>query len=129
MTREPSSRRWFQSETRVLLSSLGDDPSLIASKLETLGVRATPRDPHGCAVAVFLHAALAGDPAIASVSVTDKEVVLKIPRRWRRSVRVGLPGPLRHFIKSFDAGMFPALVHADGESGSRTPVHQASPGT
>jgi len=45
MTRTPHRRQRLQSDTRVLLSSLGDKPVLIASKLDALGVRATPRDP------------------------------------------------------------------------------------
>ncbi|HMK63111.1 MAG TPA: hypothetical protein VK386_05790 [Acidimicrobiales bacterium] len=129
MIRLPHFRRRLQNNTRVLLCSLGDTPVLIASKLEALGVRAIPRDPDGCAIAVFLHAALAIDPGITSVKVTNKKVVLKTPQHWRRSVHVRLSGPLRRFVESFDAELFPALVRAEVEGRPQAPVPDARFGT
>jgi len=125
----PNCRGQLRNATRVLLSSLGDSPGQIASNLEALGLRATPRDPDGCVVAVLLHAALTSDPGITSVKVTNKKVVLRTPQRWRRSVQVRLPGPLRRFVEAFDAELFPALVRADVEGSSRAPVPDASLGT
>jgi len=124
----PHRRGQLRNATRLLLSSLGDRPVQIASNLEALGVRATPRDPDGCVVAVLLHAALASDPGITSVKVTNKKVVLKTPQRWRRSVQVRLPGPLRRFVEAFDAELFPALVRAEVEGSPRAPVPDASLG-
>jgi len=125
----PHCRGQLRNATRVLLCSLGDSPVLIASNLEALGVRATPRDPEGCVIAVLLHAALASDPGITSVRVTNNKVVLKTPQRWHRSVQVRLPGPLRRFVEAFDAELFPALVRAEVEGSHQAPVSDASLGT
>jgi hypothetical protein len=117
------------SSPTPLLSSLGDNPGQIASNLEALGVRATPRDPGGCAIAVFLHAVLAGEPAIASIKVTDNKVLLGPARPCARSVGVRLSGPLRRFVSSFDAELFPALVRGEGDHSTRVPADDGSLGS
>lgn len=113
MIRTPSPRRQLEADTRVLLSSLGDDPVQIAATLDAFGVRATPGDPWGCAIAVFLHALLSGERGVASISVTNTEVRLNPPTPWRRSAHVLLSDPLRQFVSSFDVEGFPALVRGE----------------
>jgi hypothetical protein len=110
MTTAADRRRQLESDTRVLLSSLGDSPAEIATRLEAFGVMATPGDSHGCALAVFLHAVLAGESAVSSVKVTTKHVVLAASRRWTRSVCITLSRPLQQFVHSFDAKLFPSLI-------------------
>jgi hypothetical protein len=122
MTRLPNSRQQLKTHTRALLASLGDNPVQIASTLEALCVRATPHDRQGCAIAAFLHPLLAGESAIACIEVTATHVVLEASRPWHRRTRVKLSGPVRRFVNSFDAGLFPALVRSEPKGSTESPV-------
>jgi hypothetical protein len=54
-----------------------------------------------------------GDPLVHSISVHRSHVkVLTLPKTLLRppGVRVSLPLPVRHFVRAFDAGIYPGLV-------------------
>jgi hypothetical protein len=128
MNREPLRRRQLKSDVRTLLSSLGDSPAQIAARLEAFGVRATARDPRGCAIAVFLNAVLAAEPAVRSIKVTNKRVVVETTGRWSRDARVKLSGALRRFVSAFDESLFPALVRVEAQGSPPMAAHDGSSG-
>ncbi len=94
----------------MLLSSLGDHPVQIASRLEALGVRGMHENSLRCALAVFLHSVLAGEHGVSSVRVKDNAVVVRTGGHWPGGTRISLPGPLRRFVQTFDAQLHPALL-------------------
>jgi hypothetical protein len=115
-----SERRDLRENALALLASLGDTTQQIATSLERSGVRATPRNPSDCALAVFLGAVLASDPRIRSVYVTGYVVMLCPAQWWHPDVRITLSAPLRHFVSSFDRGSFPQLMRTSGGESSDT---------
>jgi hypothetical protein len=108
-----NSRRAMKKEIGELLEGLGSSRAEVATTLQALRVRAAPKDPEGCAIARFLDAIVGGDPLVHSISVHRSHVkVLTLPKTLLRppGVRVSLPLPVRHFVRAFDAGIYPGLV-------------------
>ncbi len=103
-------RRDLEERTQAVLASLGETSAQIATSLDRSGVRAMPRDPNDCAIAVFLNAVLAVHPDVRAVRVLGTEVRLCPERWWHPVVRVSLSAPLRHFVSSFDLGTYPQLM-------------------
>jgi hypothetical protein len=125
-------RRDVRESTRTVLASLGETSAQIAASLDRSGVRAMPRDPNDCAIAVFLNAVLAVHPDVRAVRVLGTEVMLCPERWWHPVVRVSLSTPLRHFVSSFDLGSFPQLIRTsevDGRAASSIEVCVAGEGT
>ncbi len=97
--------------------SLGETTQQIATSLERSGVRATPRNPSDCAIAVFLGAVLASDFRVGSVYVTGSKVMLTPAKSWQRLVTIRLSAPLCEFISSFDLDTFPQLMRSTTTGG------------
>ncbi len=110
-------RRDVRESTRTVLASLGETSAQIAASLDRSGVRAMPRDPNDCAIAVFLNAVLAVHPDVRAVRVTGTEVTLCPTQWWHAAVRIRLSAPLRHFVSSFDLGTFPQLMRTSEVDG------------
>ena len=105
----------IRHQTADLLAALGGTGPDVATSLADYEVRGRPRDPHGCAVAVYLRAVLGADPRIKAVKVSETSVRVTLMER-RRGVQVSSPRAVRGFIESFDHGLFPSLIRpADGE--------------
>lgn len=100
----PLSRR-----VRSLLDSMGPDANAVARHLQEMGVRGDLRDPSGCAIAAYLSSVVGSDPAVRSVRVSHRSVVLRRECGWRWSV-VSLPRAVRLFVSAFDAAAYPNLV-------------------
>ncbi len=90
------------------LHSLGQTPAEVAARLSAAGVSGRPRDPRGCAVAVYLNAVVGADSDVESLAVPGSVVWMR-PLRSRIPVCVRLPRSVRAFIAAFDAGAFPEL--------------------
>ena len=103
-------RRDLRHHTVEMLEALGGDSTGVASRLRELGVRGLPGDPGSCAIAVYLSAVIAADPAVKAVKVMPARVVVNPARRLRPPVVIGLPEPVRTFISAFDRNAMPELV-------------------
>ena len=94
-----------------LLKTLGADAGSVATSLAAAGVKGQPADARQCALAVYLHAVMDGDPRVASVRVFHDRLVIGSPGRLRqRRVVVSLPAAVRAFVAGFDAQRYPVLV-------------------
>ncbi|HXW34884.1 MAG TPA: hypothetical protein VEJ87_09930 [Acidimicrobiales bacterium] len=109
-TKPHRQRAIVRSQTAELLSSLGDSVDAVVTRLRSAGVRGTPTNAEQCAVAVYLRAVMTSDNRVRSVSVGNTSVMIAPEQRWRRSVAVPLPPPVRQFIEAFDERRFPELV-------------------
>ncbi len=122
--------RQLKRQIRELLSGLGGCGSEVAAALGDLGVRAEPRDPRDCAIAVYLRAVVGADHRIRAVAVQRDDVkVLTERARFNlpNVVTVRLPEPVRRFIEAFDEAAYPNLIRwrhsvpdADGSEGAVT---------
>jgi hypothetical protein len=102
-------RKALRRQTADLLAGLGGSSTEVASSLAGYRVHGRPRDPHGCAVAVYLHAVLGADPRVKTVKVSQASVRVTLAGR-RRWVEVLSPPAVQAFIETFDQGLFPSLV-------------------
>lgn len=111
------SRRHIRRSIRWFSDSLGPTPAAVASSLESWGVRGTPRDSNGCAVARCMGAIIGADPSVATVSVTVRSVHVT-HSGCRLPMIVRLPKPVSLFIRAFDTGSYPDLIIDSGPSPS-----------
>jgi hypothetical protein len=115
-------RRTIRSATADLLGRLGTSTAEVAATLESAGVRGVPRSGTSCAVARYLHAVMAADPAVQSVVVSSEGVSISVRRWWLTDILVPVPGPVGQFIRQFDSGDFSTLVvEREGQRPRRTP--------
>lgn len=94
---------------RSLLDTMGPDADAVARHLQEMGVRGELRDPSGCAIAAYLASVVGSDPAVRSVRVSHRSVVVRREGGWRWTV-VSLPRSIRLFVTAFDAAAYPHLV-------------------
>jgi hypothetical protein len=106
-------QKTIRRQTADLLAALGGSSTEVATSLAEYQVRGRPRDPHGCAVAVYLRAVLEADPRIKAVKVSETCVRISLVQR-HRAVQVSSPRAVRGFVESFDHGLFPSLVRPGG---------------
>jgi hypothetical protein len=123
------SRRELRAQVDLVLCALGNDAGEVARRLEAAAVRGRPRDPRGCAVAVYLSSVVAADPQVRAVLVTTKRVVVKPASWWQPPIAVPLSRALRAFLTDFDRDVYPALVRPKPGAARRMalPEQQASP--
>ncbi|MGA7419621.1 MAG: hypothetical protein WB765_15055 [Acidimicrobiales bacterium] len=110
--------RLLKRQIREVLTGLGSCENDVAAALGGTGVRAEPRDPRDCAIAVYLRAVVGVDHRISSVAVQRSDVkVLTEPARFGlpNIVTVRLPEPVRRFIEAFDKAAYPKLIRANHE--------------
>lgn len=103
-------RAIVRGHTSELLASLGETVDGVVTSLRSAGVRGTPTNAEQCAIAVYLRAVMTSDTRVRSVSVGNTSVMVAPDQRWRRSVAVPLPSPVRQFIEAFDERRYPDLV-------------------
>ncbi len=106
--------RQLKKQTRELLGGLGSCRAEVAGTLRGVGVRAVPKDPRDCAVAIYLGAVLGADTRIKSLAVQsgDVKVLVEEPKWFHlpNVVRVQLPKAVRQFIEAFDQAVYPDLI-------------------
>jgi hypothetical protein len=106
--------RKVRKQTRDLLFALGGCRSEVAASLVSFGVRATPKQPPGDAVAVYLRAVVGSHGKVRSIAVRRGHVRIGLVPSLRflphRPVQVPLTGAIREFISAFDEGFYPELV-------------------
>ena len=138
MTQHSEVERWPSRSERSalgkqaggLLKTLGADAGSVATSLAAAGVKGQPADARQCALAVYLHAVMDGDPRVTSVRVFHDRLVIGSPGRLRqRRVVVSLPAAVRAFVTGFDAQRYPVLVRQlepASEARADTPAPAAS---
>jgi hypothetical protein len=112
--RTVGANRKLKKQTRSLLFGLGSCRRDVAASLVRFGVRATPKDSLGDAVAVYLRAVVGSDKLVRSIAVQRGHVKIRLARKARivprRPVVVPLTGAIREFISAFDEEFYPELV-------------------
>lgn len=110
---------YFETRRQVgeLLADLGHTSNEVARTLENGGVRGTPGDVSGCAVALYLNAVLGTEANVRSVKV-DRTSVRVLRARPRISLSITLPEAVRTFVHAFDRRLYPELIRgAEDDAG------------
>jgi hypothetical protein len=113
--------RQLKKQIQDLLVGLGSCRFEVAQALHDLGVRAVPKDPCECAVAIYLKAVLNADLRIASLVVESRDVKVRIEgSKWFHFhiATVALPQPIRQFIVAFDEAVYPDLLRKESSESS-----------
>jgi hypothetical protein len=121
--------RELRQHVQELLIGLGNSPTEVAATLRRAGVRALPKDPQDCAIAVYLRAVIGGDRRVRSITVHGSTVKVQLGERtrwrWPNLVSVLLPDPVRKFISAFDQVIYPDLVRPEPARHGRAQQHDA----
>ena len=81
----------------------GPAAAAVAETLTQLGVRGCPKDSTQCALARYLWVIVGSERSVVNIAVTDRSVhVRRSPGRL--PLIIGLPRPVRTFIRAFDSG-------------------------
>ena len=96
-------RAALREDAARLLDELGGTATEVAVSLHTMGVRIEPWRGGDSPAARYLHAVLGADTQLKGVRVTKRLLVLKTHRRWRSTIRLRLPHPVREFTMLVDA--------------------------
>lgn len=112
--------QYFRLRKQVgeLLTDLGRTGDEVAMRLRNSGVCGTPKDVHGCAIALYLNAILGTETGIRSIRV-DRACVHLSAGRWMMPMSIPLPGAVRTFIQAFDRQLYPELVGGNQEKPTR----------
>lgn len=90
---------------RALIEQLGDDPLVMAAKLEELGIRGVRSNGEKCPLANYLRR-----NGYTSLMVGDTEIFLD------EVVNCELPEAAEEFVEFFDGGHFPQLEIEEHEA-------------
>lgn len=88
-------RAKLREDVETLLAELGGTAWEVAGSLRSMGVRVGISTPDDSPAARYLHAVLGADYRVKQVRVTKRSVVLRTHRRWRSTMRLRLPSPVR----------------------------------
>jgi hypothetical protein len=112
-----TSRRQLTRQIRSLLSELGSSHQEVAATLHRAGIRAVPKHPDSCAVAMYLGAILGADSRIQSVTVGSNclkaATMSATPFYFYGTMLIPVPKAVGQFIAAFDEGLYPELVRED----------------
>ncbi len=96
-------RAALREDAARLLDELGGTSCDVAVSLHSMGVRVWPSSGGDSPAARYLQAVLGADTQVKGVKVTKRWLVVKTHRRWRSTIRLRLPQPLREFTILADA--------------------------
>jgi hypothetical protein len=96
-------RAALREHAATLMGELGDTVSEVATSLGSMGVQVRPSSAGDSPAARYLHAVVCADNRVKRVTVTKQWLVLKTHRRFRSTIRLRLPHPVREFTISVDA--------------------------
>lgn len=119
-------RRSLRRSLEELVDGFGPTPDGVAASLEASGVRGTPGDVTGCAIARYMRAIVGGEPSVSEVMVSEHK--LRVTRKWGRfPITISLPRAVTSFVREFDAGSYPQLVDtATAGEPAREPASSAA---
>jgi hypothetical protein len=102
-------RRSLRRSLEEHVQGFGTTADGVADSLSALGVRGTPGDVTGCAIARYMQAVVGAEPSVSEVMVSEHK--LRVTRKWGRfPITVSLPRAVTSFVREFDAGGYPQLV-------------------
>lgn len=114
-------RRSLRRSLEDLVQGFGTTADGVADNLAGLGVRGTPGDVTGCAIARYMQALVGAEPSVSEVMVSEHK--LRVTRKWGRfPITVSLPRAVTSFVREFDAGGYPQLVEGSIEGCIEGPV-------
>ena len=96
-------RAALREDAARLLDELGGTASEVAVTLHSMGVRVWPSSGGDSPAARYLYAVLGADTQVKHVKVTKRSLVVKTHQRWRSTIRLRLPQPVREFTILVDA--------------------------
>jgi len=96
-------RAALREDAARLLDELGGTATEVAVSLHWMGIRVSTTGGADSPAARYLHAVVGADAQVRSVKVTKRWLVLKTHRRWRSTIRLRLPHPVREFSILVDA--------------------------
>jgi hypothetical protein len=108
-----STRRALRRSIEGFNNTLGPSTAAVAATLAQLGVRGCPKDSTQCALARYLWVIVGPERSVIGIAVTDRSVHVK-RSPGHVPLIIGLPRPVRTFIRAFDTGCYPELVAVDG---------------
>ncbi len=112
MSRAREERGALRAETTRLLNDLGGSAEIVATKLESTGVKGVPGSGTGCAIARYVNAVMASDSRLGPITVSNEAVTILGRHWWTPPVIVPVPLPVRSFIVRFDREDFASLTAA-----------------
>lgn len=102
-------RRSLRRALEEFVHGFGTTPDGVADSLTEAGVRGTPGDVTGCAIARYMQVVVGAEPSVSEVMVSEHK--LRVTRKWGRfPITVNLPRAVTAFVREFDAGSYPQLV-------------------
>jgi hypothetical protein len=109
------SRRQLKQQIRDLLADLGGSHREVAACMRRAGIRAVPKNPEGCAIALYLGAVLGADSRMESVSVGSNCLKASTKQStpfslFHGTMLIPVPKAVGQFIAAFDEGCYPELV-------------------
>ena len=112
-----SERAALREDAARLLDELGATPGEVCYSLYVMRVPARPWDTGGSPAAAYLRAVVGADNRVKAMAVTKRWLVMRTGRRWRSTVRVRLPRPVREFTAAVERTPFDRVTEArvDGE--------------
>jgi hypothetical protein len=90
-------RMALREDATWLLDELGETASEVAATLYSLGVKARPSSAGDPLVARYLHAVVGADSRVRRITVTRGWLALETHRKWRATIWLRLPHPVREF--------------------------------
>ena len=105
-------RAALREDAAGLLDELGGTASEVAVSLHSMGIRVWLSSAGDSPAARYLHAVVGADNQVKGVKVTKRSLVLKTHRRWRSTIRLRLPDPVREFTILVDAARADALTRS-----------------
>jgi hypothetical protein len=100
----------LREDAALLLAELGDTADEVVAFLAWMGAGVTGASGGDSLATSYLHAVIGADPRVRRVRITKRRMGLKTTRRWRSTVWVALPRPVRQFVTSVDGHSTPAAT-------------------
>lgn len=97
-----SERAALRGDAVRLLDELGASAGEVACSLYLAGAAQPRLNSAEPPATRYLHAVVGADSRVQTMTVTKRWLVMRTHRRWRSTVRVRLPRPVRDFTSAVD---------------------------
>lgn len=97
-----SQRSALREDAVRLLDELGASVGEVACSLYLLGAARAGSNSVDPPATRYLHAVVGADSRVQTMTVTKRWLVIRTQRRWRSTIRVRLPRPVRDFTSAVD---------------------------
>jgi hypothetical protein len=100
----------LRDDAALLLAEFGDTAEEVVAFLAWMGAGVARASGGDSLATRYLHAVVGADPRVSRVRITKRRMGLKTTRRWRSTVWVPLPRPVRQFVTSVDGHSTPPVT-------------------